>query len=445
MNTTEFGDVLEKQIYDYLSAMIAADLYWVRKENCKIFWKKGYFSAQRQSDIIFDVAIEVWMPGASEYSLLILIECKRYTTRRVPVGDIEQFFQKVQQVSSGNRKAILASNAAFDSGTRTFAGSNGIALLRYFDPTSAKWELHRPPSLGAKSSTEAEIENIEEALSMQDFTRLAMDLYIQSQSLRTSSFWEFTEHLIRNSELSAAQIHAVANPSARPKNQVPFITDECLEEMTLAVLREIQYEKGEVSLAQICALEEKRSGLIVYLDAPPLDGQRGTVALGNIAFAPLEIRIFEQDMPNAGRERFTLAHELAHHLLGHSEFIAGEYCDASDFALRRSSGLLGPEIARLEYQANVFASCLLMPKRDFIDDFRRIAHSLDIRERGVGPLYVDDQPCNCENFYQVTNALMTIYGVSRAAVSIRLETFDLLNDVRKSVSTRLVSSFLSFP
>jgi IrrE N-terminal-like domain/Restriction endonuclease len=441
MNTTEFGDVLEKQIYDYLSALIAADLYWVKKDQCKIFWKKGYYSSQRKDKITFDVAIEVWLPRASEYSLLILVECKRYTTRPVPVGDIEQFFQKVQQVSSGNRKAILASNAAFDRGTRTFAASNGIALLRYIDPSEAKWELHRPPSLGPESASNTETESINEALSLQHFTRQAMDLYIQFGDLRTNSFWDFTRTLICSGGMSQAEMRALENPRARPKNQVPFIEDSRLEELALAILDDIGYRSGEVSLATICTMEERRSGLIVHLNASPLAGHDGAVALGKISFSPLEIKIFKQESFNAGRERFTLAHELAHYFLGHSAFITGEYCDEGDFKFGRSSRLLGPEIARLEYQANVFASCLLMPKRPFIGDFARITLEHDIKNKIFGPLYVDDQPCNCEHFYLVTDALMKIYGASRAAVGLRLETLRLLRDVRSSNSTRSASSF----
>lgn len=445
MNTTEFGDVLEKQVNDYLSKLIAADLYWVRKESCKIFWKKGYYSAQRRSEIIFDIAIEVWMPGASEYSLLILVECKRYTTRRVPVGDIEEFFQKVQQVSSGNRKAILASNAAFESGTRSFAESNGVGLLRYLDASNAKWELYRSPSIGATSASMAEAESINDALSRQEYTRHAMDLYMQASGLLTNSFWDFTENLIRNSGLSVAQIRAVENLRGKPKNQVPFIEDAHLEEKAIAVLRASGYKEGEVSLVQICALEEKRTGLRVHLNARHFGDETGIRALGKISFVPLEITIFEQETSIPGREQFTLAHELGHHLLGHSEYIAGEYCDDSDFALRRSSRLLGPEIARIEYQANYFASCLLMPTKNFLGDFRQIAHSLDINDKGFGALYVDNQPCNNENFYRATGALMRIYGVSRAAVSIRLETLGLLRDFRNHTGFYSVSAAFASP
>ena len=77
-STTAVGDMLEKQIYELFGSEIAGDRFWVKKENCRIFWKKGYFSKDRATEIIFDVAIEVLLPGATEYSMLVLIECKNH-------------------------------------------------------------------------------------------------------------------------------------------------------------------------------------------------------------------------------------------------------------------------------------------------------------------------------------------------------------------------------
>jgi Zn-dependent peptidase ImmA (M78 family) len=155
--------------------------------------------------------------------------------------------------------------------------------------------------------------------------------------------------------------------------------------------------------------------------------------LGRIIFEPLEIQVFAQS--DRGRERFTLAHELAHHLLRHGHYMSREYCDEEDFFLHRQGIADGTDIARMEFQANYFAGSLLMPRTNFVEDFWRIVRSLGISDRGFGALYVDNQPCNLQSYRFVTNQLMQGYGVSRSAATIRLESLGLLRDVRTAAKT----------
>ena len=117
-----------------------------------------------------------------------------------------------------------------------------------------------------------------------------------------------------------------------------------------------------------------------------------------------------------------------------------EYCDEEDFVLQRSSLGDSSDIARMEFQANYFAATLLMPRSYILEDFQRLTRSLDIRDRGFGALYVDEQACNRQSFQIVTDRLMRIYGVSRTAVKIRLESFGLLRDMRQTSSLRPIVS-----
>jgi Zn-dependent peptidase ImmA (M78 family) len=441
MNTTEFGNAFEQQVHDYLKSAIEQDQFYLKKEHCRLFWKKGYYSQQRRDKIIFDVAIEVWRPGAETYSFLLLIECKRYMTRNVPVGDIEQFFQKVQQVAPANSKAILASNAGFDTGTRHFAESNGVALLRFASPSEIKWQLERPPSLGATRADKEERECVDAALSLFHFTHLAMDLYARNGNVRTNSFWDFVQSLIETSNLSEIEICRLENPKGRPKNAVAYISNLDLEDKATLILKKIGHTSGPVSLQDICALETRQSGLIVEMGVlQPKDINRAP-PLGKISFSPPVITVFEQTEENDGRERFTLAHELGHLLLGHSRFIAGEFSDDEDYSLNTPVGLLGPEIARLEYQANFFATCLLMPSRQFAAEFIRITKQHDIKNKGFGMLFVDNQACNQQGYYIVTSYLMKAFGVSRAAATMRLQTLGLLKDARSTPSP--IKSYLT--
>ena len=435
------GDAFELRVCDYFRVEITANRFWAQKSCCKVFHKKGYHSKDRNSNIVFDVAIELYLPGAKDYSSLVLIECKDYT-HPVPVDDAEEFFAKVQQVGAANVKAVLASPAAFQSGTREFAKSKGIGLLRHFDRSEFKWELKRSPSASARSVVPDGSFTIADGLSQQNFQPQVFDLYLQSPTRETNSLWDFFEDLVIDSGLTPNEVRKIVNPRSRLSNLVPFLEKVALEEQGAEVLAALKYSGGEVSLEDLCAMESKRTGLLVKFEvAYPISGG-DTGALGRILFEPLTIELFAQVTPHRGRERFTLAHELAHHLLSHGRFMVREYCEDNDFALRRGGAIDGTDISRMEFQANYLAAAVLMPRSHFLEDFQRLVRSLDISNRGFGALYVDAQPCNLRNYDVVTSELMQRYGVSRTAAKIRLESMGLLHDARQLTALRSADAFL---
>jgi Zn-dependent peptidase ImmA (M78 family) len=429
LSTTQKGSALERRVCDLLQAEIDADRFWAKKENCKVFWKKSYYSKDRADDIVFDVSIELYLPGAKEYSSLVLVECKNYA-HAVPVDDVEEFFTKVQQVAAANVKAVVASTASFQSGARSFAKSKGIGLMRCFDANKFKWELKRSPSASARSTSADGAYVVAEGLSQQDFQSLAFDLYLQSPVRETNSLWDFFEDMALDSGLTPTQVRKVSNSRSKLVNQVPFYEKGDLESRGSEILSELGYSGGVVALDELCAREAKRVGLSVNFQVPmPADSLQPT--LGRIQFDPLVIDVFAHDTPNAGRNRFTLAHELAHHLLGHGKYLVRESCNDSDFVLRHRTVVAGSDIARMEFQANYLAASLLLPRTHIIEDFSRLVRSLDIVDKGYGHLYVDEQPCNLQNYEVVTSHLMGKYSVSRTAAKIRLEAMGLLYDARR--------------
>ncbi|TSD61488.1 ImmA/IrrE family metallo-endopeptidase [Variovorax sp. KBS0712] len=441
-STTKKGDALELIIRDLLQTEIEADRFYLKKEQCKFYWKKGYFSKDRGSEIIFDVAIEVYLPGAEKYSHLVLIECKNYKDH-VPVSDAEEFFSKVQQVAAANCKMIIASTAPFQHGAVEYARSKGIGLLRYFEPGSHKWELHRSSSATAHSSAAEQAETIASALTREDFASQAFDMYMQSPSRATNSLWDFFEDVLFGDTLPPALIRRITNPRSRLKSQVPFLTMENLERTAMKALSTIGYSGGEVNLDVLCSHEALRTGLVVETGVLSSPNAIAFPVLGRIQFEPPTIQVYAVEPMHRGRDRFTLAHELAHHLLDHGRFLIRESCDDGDFDLRRSIGSTGNDVARLELQANLLAASLLMPRAFVTSDFHQMLRTLEISDRGYGPLYVDDQPCNLQNFDAVVGHLMQRYGVSRSAAQIRLESMGLLHDARRRSGPQSIQSILA--
>jgi len=441
-STLAKGNSLERRIFELFKAEIDADRFWAKNECCKVFWKKGYFSRDRGTDIIFDIAIEVYLPGAQDYSCLVLIECKNYQ-HSVPVDDVEEFFAKVQQVAAAKGKAVIATTAAFQSGAREFAKSKGIGLMRYFGPEDFKWELKRSLSASSQTTASEATELIGSALSTDTFQSLAFDLYLQSPIRDTNSLWDFFEDLVLESALTQDEVCRVANRRSRLSNRVPFYDKDELESQAADILATLNYSRGEVDLNLLCEREAAHSGLKVQREVPSPTPTANPPVLGRITFDPPIIQVFAVGPPHRARDRFTLAHELSHHLLNHGRFLVRESCDDKDFSLQRSIAFEGVDVARMEFQANFLAASLLMPRNNVTDDFRRSVRALEIPNRGFGQLYVDNQPCNLQHFDAVTSRLMQRYGVSRLAVKIRLESLGLLKDARDLHGHRALQSILA--
>lgn len=430
MSTTKVGDELEQRIFELIKKELHNDSFPIKRANCKVFKKKGYYSKDREREIIFDVSVEVYCPGSDKYSFLILVECKNYKSP-VKVEEVEEFFAKAQQVAAANSKAVVATSSSFQSGARTFAKSKGIALLRYFDPENHQLVLHRSPSTSVYGTGAETLAQGEEALSHEAFRSRFFDVYFQSASRVTNSLFEFAEDVANEGGFTLAQIRRVFNTAKKSVGIVPFLEKTELEERSQELLYLIGYTEKEVSLPSICALEKNRTGLVVKLNESPKQGS----PLGEISFSPLQIVIYQNDEQNIGRDRFTLAHELAHHFLEHGKYMAKDAFNEEDLSLNRAT-LQGSAIARLEFQANYFAASFLMPRTNFVKDFQNLSSYLGLVNRGHGALYVDDQPCNTQNFKIITNHLMKYYAVSRKAVAVRLESLDLLKDQRSSASVR---------
>jgi hypothetical protein len=245
MSSVDTGNALEEAVLALFLAEVDAGRFFAKKGNCKLFRRKGYYSQDRKAKIVFDASIEIFLPGAADYSVLMLVECKNYG-HSVPVDDVEEFFAKVQQVGAANTKAVLASTAAFQSGAREFAKSKGIGLLRYFSAENFKWELRRSPSASARGiGADAERE-VSEGLTRPDFRSEVFDLFLQTPTRVTNSLWDLFDDFIAGTTLSTAQVRRISNPRDRQSNVVPFLEKGQLEAMAEEVLEDIAYDSGQV-------------------------------------------------------------------------------------------------------------------------------------------------------------------------------------------------------
>jgi Zn-dependent peptidase ImmA (M78 family) len=100
-----------------------------------------------------------------------------------------------------------------------------------------------------------------------------------------------------------------------------------------------------------------------YLDHNLPDG-----VLGKIEFKPTKIYISKKLRSDLHRWRFTLAHEIGHLIL-HSKPFEGRLAEKTDdnFSLSFSYNVSEMTSKRIELQANIFASHLLLPMDRFTE------------------------------------------------------------------------------
>jgi len=108
----------------------------------------------------------------------------------------------------------------------------------------------------------------------------------------------------------------------------------------------------------------------------------------------------------------------------------GETCLESTLDSEQKIDVGLKDVMRMEWQANQFASHLLLPKEQLLQTFKSIAALNGISNRGFGVLYLDSQKCNQDAYYSVTSPLMTCYKVSRRVIKIRLKKIGFINEPR---------------
>jgi Zn-dependent peptidase ImmA (M78 family) len=423
MNNVEKGDKLEQVMYDVFSEDIANGRFWANKDCCKIFIKKGYYSKDREKDIIFDISIEIYLPGQANYSVLVLIECKNYN-HKVPVDDVEEFYAKTQQISGANIKAIVASTNSFQDGTFKFSRSKGIGLLRYFSKEKREWVLTRSPSIiNGKSIDQTEKAIVSMGLTQQEHISRGFDFYCYTGNCYSNSTQNFFSDLILSNLDDGAKKTWDKVKQNIPNNylSVNFLDINVIESKCSKLLHAIKYLNGPVSVENI-----KNFILDTYSFKLNLNIDLNIGVLGNISFEDSVINIDNSQCETEARARFTIAHELGHFFLEHSQFMVGESCYDSHLVSEERNDLTIPDVMRMEWQANQFASCLLLPKKTFMKAFEAEAKRRGVINRGYGSLFVDGQKCNVASMILITSHLMKKFMVSKTVVIIRMKQLGIM-------------------
>jgi predicted helicase len=116
---------VEPEDYELFVQKVYQDL--LKDDRAVVYHQKEYVRRSSGLPIKIDVSFEVEVAGAR---ILVLVECKHYT-RRVDVGDIDEFFAKLQDV--GAHKGVIVTTTRFQEGAQKAAEGRGIAVALLSD------------------------------------------------------------------------------------------------------------------------------------------------------------------------------------------------------------------------------------------------------------------------------------------------------------------------
>ncbi|WP_022977531.1 restriction endonuclease [Nevskia ramosa] len=154
MNTVSRGNRFEDRVFAALRTEVNAERLGLLPRQCALYQKKGYFSRDRNSDVIVDISIEVTIPGAKEWSLLWVCECKDYSGA-IPVNDVEEFKAKLDQIAGKNVKGLMAITGVLQTGASSYARSQGIGVVRLLPSDQVEWMMHLETGFSAERRIDA--------------------------------------------------------------------------------------------------------------------------------------------------------------------------------------------------------------------------------------------------------------------------------------------------
>jgi len=239
---------------------------------------------------------------------------------------------------------------------------------------------------------------------------------------------------------------------------IPFLSEAAIERDAAALLAEYAHARG-VAIAPPIPIEdivEKHLKLRIEFDDThklfgiPRDPECDADILGAIFFDEARIVIDESLDPEErpgieGRYRFTLGHEGGGHWRLHRWIFAKNPAQGALFGGHEAPSFLcrsSEAKKREEWQADFYASCLLMPRKLVIEAWRgrfgntnarilkrknRITLPADVNDEIAAVLLSFDQQRDDEAMNEFVRPFAAKFLVSMVAMRIRLERLGLLH------------------
>lgn len=421
MNTVLKGNQFEDKIFDLLQNEVEKGTIPLLLQCCKFQRKPKYYSKDREKPIEFDISIEVTPVGAENYQLLYIVECKNYSCK-ISIDNVEEFVEKVNQVSGKNVKAVFVFSGELQSGVHTYAKNKGVMLINVTEDNLTNIILHNKKNNYKITQDWTESIDYNNDL-IDDSVNIDQQKWDEIiEKILTKSLGKTTEKSELKSSLS--QIERLS------KENIEKFAKTVLYKINPAILNGI----ANLSIEELSIFLETQYGISIHLDQTVYN-------LFNLDIKgycdPKKREIYiNQEIAGTDSHLFTLAHEFAHILLhadiGLNQSDYNNLEDSKFNPLTRKHNLENDK-NWIEWQANQFASALLMPKDAL--KMRLILNQKLLGINRVGQLFLDDQECNKFDYIKITSELSSFFNVSKAMLKYRMDDLNLIRYSEKN-STR---------
>ncbi len=179
MSSTARGNAFEDRVYGAVKTELQGDRLGLSPKLASTFKKKGYYSRDRDDEIIVDISVEVWLPNADRWSLLWVCECKDYSGS-IPVDDVEEFKAKLDQIAGANKKGVMAVSGALQQGALKYARANGIGIVRLLPTDQVVHVLYHMTKAMLSERERLNSNEFSSALTQPGFTGVNRDFYAAS-------------------------------------------------------------------------------------------------------------------------------------------------------------------------------------------------------------------------------------------------------------------------
>ena len=389
INTTKIGTDYENRVFKLFSSLLEADeLSFVSKKHSRIFQHKNYECIGFNRVIDFDITIETYNPNYSqqEWSSLVVIECK-CLTHTVNISDLDEFETKMKKISESGIKGIMVTTKGFTRNTIEQAKNTHIALM-VLSEEQHNWIVSREIN---KSEQQMQI--------LQGFNRpgVVPTIYSDNQFV---SLYKFLNQI----NVSTTEQNVV---------DIPWLSHEEIKNKANDLYNSCSITSNDVA------------GELLTQHFPDIrinfsDFAQGV--LGALSFSDKIITLSNALVSDVHRKNFTLAHELGHLYL-HKPVLERYNNPLLDYEEGFVANLPDVIIKRMEIQANLFASYLLIPQIPFVNEIIRLFKEFSIT---TGRLYLDHQPCNKRDVHAILRVISLKFNVSIEAAKMRLINEKLL-------------------